>query len=63
MFLRLRVQDLGFRVEGGLGRLSFWRVEHPRGLMNTVSSQMYYSLNSLKGGYIGGYIRDYPRGY
>ena len=22
-----------------------------------------YSLNSLKGGYIGGYIRDYYRGY
>ena len=24
---------------------------------------MYYSLNSLKGGYIGDYIGDYYRGY
>ena len=26
-------------------------------------NHMYYSLNSLKGGYIGDYIRDYHRGY
>ena len=29
----------------------------------TEGHHMYYSLNSLKGGYIGDYIGDYYRGY
>ena len=28
-----------------------------------LNSDVSYSLNSLKGGYIGDYIRDYYRGY
>ena len=28
-----------------------------------VKNHMSYSLNSLKGGYIGDYIGDYYRGY
>ena len=28
-----------------------------------VCGQMFHSLNSLKGGYIGDYIWDYYRGY
>ena len=31
--------------------------------METRKSHMSYSLNSLKGGYMGDYIGDYYRGY
>ena len=38
-------------------------VGHSIGIGEHSYSYMSYSLNSLKGGYIGDYIGDYYRGY
>ena len=56
------MQDLAFRqlkpAAASVGRLIF-------PFLREMGSQahMSYSLNSLKGGYIGDYIGDYYRGY
>ena len=46
-----------------LVHLPFLKREGEMNLGTIVGRHMSYSLNSLKGGYIGDYIGDYYRGY
>ena len=40
-----------------------YKAPAPKKINHDYSRYMSYSLNSLKGGYIGDYIGDYYRGY